>query len=194
MIERTGKTVKDAGESGRSPMLLDERKAVVPGIAAVNDDGELSGVGELHLRAKNGGLHVAWGVVVKIIEANFAPGDDFGMLREASEFVQMLRCDFFGFVRVNANARVNPIVLFGEWESGVEFFWTGTGTNSEERANAGVASAHEHGFSIISELRKIDVRVGVDEVHKMVISGQFPVISKIMAPVGYTPRRKGCRY
>ena len=88
------------------------------------------------------------------------------MLREKSEFVQMLRCDFFGFVRVNTNARVNPIMLFGERDGGVEFFRTRPGANSEQSTNAGVASALEHGFAIVSELRKIDVRVGVDEVHE----------------------------
>ena len=166
MSERAGEAVENAGEPDRPPVLLYERKAVVPSIAAMNDDGELSGVGELHLRAENGGLHVARGVVVKIIQANFAPGDDFGMLREASEFVQMLRRDFFGFVRVNTNARVNPIVLFGERDSGVEFFWPRPGANSEQSTNAGVAGALEHGFAIVSELRKIDVHVGVDEVHE----------------------------
>src|SRR6266516_3215932 len=104
--------------------------------------------------AEDRGLHVARGVVVKIIQANFAPGDDFGMLCEESEFVQMLRCDFFGFVRVNTNARVNPIVLVGERDSSVEFFRTRPGANSEQCTNTGVASALEHGFAIVSELRK----------------------------------------
>ena len=111
-------------------------------------------------------MQFAWRVIVKIIEADFAPGDDFGMLREAGEFVQMLRCDFFGFVRMNANARVNPIVPFGERDRGVEFFWPRPGADSEQSTNAGVASALKHGFAIVSELRKIDVRMGVDEVHE----------------------------
>ena len=64
-------------------------------------------------------MRFARGVIVKIIEADFAPGDDFGMLRQAGEFVEMVLGDFFGFVRMDADAGVDPFVLFGEWERGV---------------------------------------------------------------------------
>ena len=43
--------------------------------------------------AEDCGLQFAWRVIVKIIEADFAPGDDFGMLREACEFVEVLLSD-----------------------------------------------------------------------------------------------------
>ena len=55
----------------------------------MDDDGEFGGVGEFHLLAEDGVLDVAGGVVVEIVEADFAPGDYFGMFREAGEFVEM---------------------------------------------------------------------------------------------------------
>jgi hypothetical protein len=60
-------------------------------------------------------------VIVEIVEADFAPGDDFGVLREASKFVEVVLCDFFGFVRMDADAGVDPIVLLGVGDDGVEF-------------------------------------------------------------------------
>ena len=49
----------------------------------MDDDGELRSVGQFHLRAEDRGLDVAGGMVVKVVEANFTPGDDLGVLGEA---------------------------------------------------------------------------------------------------------------
>src|ERR1700740_1796062 len=101
-------------------------------------------------------------VVVEIIEADFAPSDDLGMLREAGEFVEMPLRNFFGFVRVDANAGIDPIVLFGEWNCGVTFFRARAGAYGEDGVDAGIASALQHGLAIVCELGKVNVGVGVD--------------------------------
>src|SRR5712672_119298 len=111
VIERAGEAVKNAAEASGFPVLFDLREAMVPGVAAVNYDGELCGVGELHLRAEDGGLRIARGVIVEIIEADFAPGNDFAMLREAGEFVEVMLGDFFGLMRMDADAGEDPFVL-----------------------------------------------------------------------------------
>ena len=87
-------------------------------------------------------LHFARRVIVEIVEADFAPGDDFGMFARVR--ASSSRCcwrDFFGFVRMNADGGVNPVVLFGEREGGVEFFRAGAGADGEERGDACRAGA-----------------------------------------------------
>ncbi len=81
----------------------------------MNDDREFGDLGQLHLRVEDSGLRVAPGVIVEIIEADFAPGNDFAMLREAGEFVEMVLSDFFGLMGMDADAGEDPFVLFGEW-------------------------------------------------------------------------------
>src|SRR5215472_8178503 len=66
---------------------------------------------------------------------------------------------------MNADSGVDPIVLLGEWESGVELFWTRPGANSEKRGDARGASAFEHGVAIVRELREINVGVRIDKIH-----------------------------
>ena len=137
----------------------------MPGIAAVNDDGELGGVGEFHLLAEDTFLEVARGMVVEIIETDFAPGDDFGMLREAGKCVQMGQGDLPSFVGMDADRGVNPIPGFGVGESGVQFVWARAGTDGEQRCYTRGLGASEHGVAVSVELGEIDVSVGVNELH-----------------------------
>ena len=68
-------------------MGLEHIETIGPSVSAVDDDGQLGGVGELHLVTKDALLDVAGGVIVEIIEADFAEGDHFGMLREPGQSV-----------------------------------------------------------------------------------------------------------
>ena len=105
-------------------------------------------------------------MIVEIVEANFAPGDDFGVLREAGEFVEVLLGDFFGFVRMDADGGLDPIVLLGVGDGGVEFFRARAGADGQKSRDACVASALQHGFAVVRELREVDVGVGIDQLHK----------------------------
>src|ERR1700686_1355048 len=69
LLNRAGETMHDAAESCRAPNLLDDREAIGPGVATVDDDGEFGVAGERHLVAEYLVLDVAWGVVVKIIQS-----------------------------------------------------------------------------------------------------------------------------
>jgi hypothetical protein len=89
VFEGAGEAMQDAAETGGLPDLVKEGEAVGPGITAVNDDRELGGVSEFHLLAENAFLEVTRGMIVEIVEADFAPGDDFRMLREAGESIEM---------------------------------------------------------------------------------------------------------
>ena len=100
-------------------------------------------------------------MIVEIVQADFAPGDDFRMLRELCQFIEMPREDLFRFVRMNPDRRVDPIMLLGKWQRGIELFgtWTWTCADGEQRRHARGARPIEHGLAVFRELRKINVRV-----------------------------------
>ena len=64
-----------------APFFFQDGEAVVPGVAAVDDDGQLRGAGLLELAAKNWLLRFGRRFFVVIVEAHFAPGDHFGIFR-----------------------------------------------------------------------------------------------------------------
>ena len=63
----------------------------------MDDDGEVDGVlghaffDELELFGEDGSLHVAGRLLVVVVEAEFAPGDAFGVLGDAAEVVPDVR-------------------------------------------------------------------------------------------------------
>ena len=89
-LDRAGETMQDAAESCGAPDLFDEREAIGPGVATVDDDREFGVAGERHLVAEYLVLDVAGRVIVKIIESNFAPCDYFADASRAS--VSSSRC------------------------------------------------------------------------------------------------------
>ena len=67
----------------------------------------------------------------------------------------MACCDF---VRVDADAGVDPVVLVGVLDGEIEFFGT-PGADGEDVFDASGASAIEHGVTVIRELRQVNVCV-----------------------------------
>src|SRR5258708_33810627 len=141
------------------PMFLDHGQTIGPGVAAMDDDGQLGLLSERHLIAEDTMLHIARRMIVEIVETNFAPSDDFGMLRQPGQFVQMLLRYFLRLVRMDTHCRVNPIVLFGKGQGRIEFLWTRAGADGQQCSHARGESAVEHGFAVFGELREVDVRV-----------------------------------
>src|SRR3974390_467747 len=73
--------------------------------------------------------------------------------------------DFFGFVGMDADGGVDPVMGFRIGDGGVELFRARAYADGEKGVDAGRAGAFEHGVAVFRELREIDVGVGVDEVH-----------------------------
>ncbi len=126
VIERTGEAVQHAFQAAGGPMFADQAQQIVPGIlavvgrTAVNDDRQLGRSRHFHLLEEDALLHVARRVIVKVVEPDLAPGDDFGIVRQALQFVEVGWLGEFGFMRVNSDGRVNPVVLLGELDGAVE--------------------------------------------------------------------------
>ena len=146
-------------------MFFNHVYTIRPRISTVNDDGKLRLVRKRHLVAEYFMLHFARGMIVEIVQADFAPGNYFGMLREPGQFIQVLLRYFFRFVRMDADGGINPIMLIGERQS-PSLASLGPGRcRWLVGSNAGCTGADKHSVAIFRELRKVDVRVGVDEFH-----------------------------
>ena len=163
VIESAGEAVEDAAEADRFPSVGEDAEAIVPGVAAVDDDGEIRGLSEFHLLAEDCFLDVAGGMVVEIVEADFAPGDYFGMFGEDGKGFEMGGSDFLCVMGMDAYSGVDPVVGFGVGDGGGELFraWA----DGEDRGDACGLGALEHGFTVFGELGAVDVGVGIDEFH-----------------------------
>lgn len=71
---------------------------------------------------------------------------------------------------MNANGCVNPITLFGKWDGGVEFFRPGARADRQKSRYACDARAFEHGVTVFRKLRKINVGMGIGEVHSYLVA------------------------
>src|SRR5258705_5696333 len=165
MFERAGEAVQNPAEASWPPVFVDHVQTIGPGIAAVNDDGKLCLLRKGHLIAEDAVLRFARRMIVVVVETDLAPGDDFGMLRQLSQLIQMLLRDFLGFMGMNANGGVNPVMLFGKWQCGIELLAARPGADSEQSRDSSRTRAIEHGFAVLRELREVDVCVRVDEFH-----------------------------
>ena len=99
-------------------------------------------------------------MIVMIIEAHFAPRDH---ARMAAEFVEpremLIGCDV-RVVRMDADRRVNPVVLLGKWNRGVKALrGTRAAADREQRLDARRARAFEHRVAVVIEWRAFEVRV-----------------------------------
>ena len=73
--------------------------------------------------------------------------------------------DFFGFVRMNADSGVDPVMRFGVGEGRVKFFRARPRSYGENCPYTRSSRANKHCIAIIRELVIINVGVGVDQLH-----------------------------
>ena len=169
LTEVSGKAVHDAAEAGCGPLLVEDAEKIIPGIgavlagAAVDEDGELDGGGQRELPAEDLLLHVARGMVVVVVEADFADGDDARMLGEALHAVEVGGGEQARLVGVDADGSVNPGVALGEWDGAGEVVGAIAIADGEEGADAGVVGALDGGVAIGGELGAVEMGVGVEE-------------------------------
>ena len=71
------KTVHDAGQTGGFPVSAQDVNRVGPGVASMNDDGQVEFLRNRKLTAEHFALNVARRVVVVVIETSLADRDNF---------------------------------------------------------------------------------------------------------------------
>lgn len=94
-----------------------------------------------------------------VVEADFADGDDLGVIGKALHVGEVRGGEQARFVRVDAYGRVDPWVLLSEGDRATDVVGAVSVANSEECANAGIISALDCGVAIRRELRTIEVSV-----------------------------------
>ena len=72
----------------------------------MNHDRQLGRARQLHLPEEDLLLQLARRVIVEVIEPDFTPGDDLGPLRQLLELLKVGICGQLGFMRMNADGRV----------------------------------------------------------------------------------------
>jgi hypothetical protein len=159
----------DASEAGGSPVLAEDGEEVVPGVVAVlagtavDEDGELGGGGKLELLAENALLNVSRGVIVVVVESDFADGDELGMLGESLHVIEVGRGEQARFVRVDAGGGVDPRIALGERDGAGEVVGAVSVADGKQGAYAGIVGALDGSFAISSELSAVEMSVGVEE-------------------------------
>src|SRR5271155_4282953 len=123
--QRASEAVKNSAQARGGPFLFKDRQAIVPGVAAMNDDWQLCVAGLLQLAAENWLLCFGRWLFVVIVEAHLAPGDYFGIFRQGVELRVVLFLGFGGVWWVDSDGGVNPVVVFGYCDGGIEVVWTG---------------------------------------------------------------------
>ena len=81
----------------------------------MNDDRQFCTLRKIHLVAEYAVLDFARRMIVVVVETDLAPGDDFRMLGQSGQVIQMLLHYLLRFVGMYADSGVNPIMLLGKW-------------------------------------------------------------------------------
>ncbi len=151
-----------------APIAFEDCEAIVPGVAAMDHDRELCRARLLELAAENALLHVARRLflVVMVIEPHLAPRDHARVPGELVELREMLVGGGLRVVRVNADRRVDPIVLLGEGNRGVDALGrAGPAADRQQRLDARRAGALEHRRAVALEFRRLQVRMRINNFH-----------------------------
>src|SRR5262249_599505 len=128
-------------------------------IAWVDDDGQIQFFCESQLPPKDFSLNVAGRIVVKVIEARLADGNDFLMLRRLFHLGVVPLFDFAGIMRMYTDTGVNPIVRVGDWDPTTHLIRTAAVTDRQYHANSGIPCALQRRVTMGIETRIIEVCV-----------------------------------
>ena len=111
-----------AALSDGAPILFEEIEAIRPGIAAMDDYGQLRLGSQLHLLAEYALLHIARRMVIEIIESDFSVSDHARVLRQLRKLLEVRGGEVLRLVRMRAHRGVNPIMPLGKRNRRIQLF------------------------------------------------------------------------
>jgi len=167
--QSAGETVKNSAQACRLPVFFEDREAIVPGVTAMDYDRQLCVACELQLAAEHWLLDFGGWFFIVIVEADFAPGYYLGIFRQRGQLRVVLFLDFGCVLRVDADGGVDPVVIFRDFDCGVEAVWAGAAAaDGEDGLHACGLRALEHfgaiGIEFASFYRTLGAEVTVVEV------------------------------
>src|SRR5579863_488051 len=101
-------------------------------------------------------------MVVVVIEANLADGEELGMTRKLPQLVEMGVGGFRGFVRMDTGRRVHPVVPVGNLERLREVGGPGSAANRQEIRESSGARALDHRVAVGVEGGIVEMAVGIN--------------------------------
>ena len=129
----------------------------------MDHDRQLGCACQLHLPQENLLLQVARRVIVKIVQPNFAPGNDLGPPCQLFKFLKVGIGRQFGFVRMDTDSGLDEVVLLSELNAAIERAGTGPTANGDNLFNASVPRPSDHLLAVGVELLHFEMGVGVYE-------------------------------
>ena len=125
----------------------------------MDDDRAFGGARQFQLAAENGRLHFARGMIVVIVETDFAPGDQARVLRQPIEFLVVRFGGVPGFVRMNSGRGVNPVVRLCVGDGCSQLFDFRAVADGQQHGDSRRLRASQHGVTI--RVKVGNVHVGV---------------------------------
>src|SRR5262245_46492148 len=127
----------------------------------MNYDGQIQRASDLKLPPEYSALHVAWRMVIVIVEADFTPSDHARtLLCQISQSLFRRAVKQFRVVRMNADGAVNLIVVLSQLNCSFvsTTVWI-AGAHVKHRRDSGVPRARNHVFAIAVVIGTVYVAV-----------------------------------
>jgi len=162
VVPGSGEAVGDAAEVSGAGGGGEEGEAVVEGVAAMDDEGEVAACGEVELPFEGVALCGAGGVVIVIVESGFADGDNVAGEGEGFDLATDVGGGAVGFVGVDSDGGAEEVGMgAGECECGGAGFESCT--DGDDARKSGGAGALKDGVEVGGEAGVVEVGVGVYE-------------------------------
>ena len=116
-----------------------------------------------NLRAKDFTLNIPRRIVVVVIESGLTDRDNARIRSQLLHLIKMPRFSFCGIVRMDANARPNPVMSFGEGDSTTHVIRPASVADRQNSPNAGIPRSLEDRVAIRVEARVIQVCMRVNQ-------------------------------
>ena len=79
----------------------------------MNHDRQIGSASHLHLADKNLSLYLTRGMIVVVVETDLSPGEHLGVFRQGGELLKIPFADQFGFMGMDSDSGIHPIMLIG---------------------------------------------------------------------------------
>ena len=135
----------------------------------MNDDRQLSRARQFHLLQEDSLLDLSRRMIIKIVEADFSPGDDFGMARPLLQVCICCAISKPCLVRMNADTRPDfrvfllSLVLFGQANAAVGSVRAFAVSNRQISFDPVLFRPGQHLVPIMVVTLAFEMCVGVDE-------------------------------
>ena len=118
---------------------------------------------QLHLLQKYLLLHVSRRVIVVVVQANFAPGNDLGLLCQVCQLQEIGVARQFRFMRMNADRGVNEIMLRRKSDGAIQCARAVADADGENGFDIILAGARQSSDRGPDRTLPVEMRMGINK-------------------------------